>query len=139
MSKNAVNSAIIEKIRLDKWLWCARFFKSRQLAASAVKSGNIKVNGSKAKPSRLISAGDRLIIDKKGLVFEVDVEALSPRRLSATLAAQLYCETRQSIEKREKLREIQKLDRLGGVHVPKNKPDKRGRRERAKLKRGDPN
>jgi len=138
MSKNAVNSGIVDKIRLDKWLWCARFYKTRQLAASAIKSGNVQVNGSKSKPSRSISAGDRLIIDKKGLVFEVDISALSLRRLSATLAAHLYCETQQSIEKREKQREIQKLDRLGRIHAPKNKPDKRGRRQRAKFKRGEP-
>lgn len=139
MTKTNINFVMVDKIRLDKWLWCARFYKTRQIAASAVKSGNVQVNGSKAKPSRSISAGDRLIIDKKELVFEVDVSALSATRLSATLAAKLYCETQQSIEKREKQCEIQKLDRLGRIHAPKTKPDKRGRRDRAKFKRGETN
>lgn len=131
------NSAIIDKIRLDKWLWCARFYKTRQLAASAIKSGNVQVNGSKSKPSRTISGGDRLNIDKKGQLFEIDVIALSSKRLSAVLAAQLYCETQESIEKRQKQREIRKLDRLSAVKLPKNRPDKRGRRQRARLKRGE--
>ena len=85
----------------------------------------------------MISAGDRLVIDKKGLVFEVDVNALSPNRLSATLAVQLYSETESSIENRQRQREIQKLDRLGAIQAPKSRPDKRGRRERAKFKRGE--
>ena len=137
MSKTAVNTGIVDKIRIDKWLWCARFYKTRQLAASAIKSGKVRVNNSKAKPSRSICAGDRLLIDKKGLVFEVDVSALSTNRLSATLAAELYRETQQSIEAREKKNEIRKLDYLGAIQTPKYKPDKRGRRERAKFKRGD--
>ena len=137
MSKTAVNSGIVEKIRLDKWLWCARFYKTRQLAATAIKSGNVKVNSNKAKPSRLIAVGDRLNINKKELVFEVDISALSSKRLSAPLAAQLYCETKLSIEKRLRQREIRKLDRLGAMQVPKNRPDKRGRRDRAKFKRGE--
>ena len=137
MSKSNINSGIVAKIRLDKWLWCARFYKTRQLAASAIKSGKVQVNSSKTKPSRTIAPGDRLIIDKKGLVFEVDVNALSSNRLSATLAAALYSETRESIEKREKQSEIRKLDRLAAIQAPKNKPDKRGRRDRAKFKRGE--
>ena len=137
MSKTAKNSGIMDKIRLDKWLWCARFYKTRQLAASAIKSGNVQVNSNKAKPSRSLFIGDRLVIDKKGLVFEVDVSALSSNRLSATLAAELYSETKASVEKREKQREIRKLDRLGKIQIPKNRPDKRGRRDRAKFKRGE--
>lgn len=126
-----------EKMRLDKWLWCARFYKTRQIAASAIKSGHVKVNHGKAKPSRVIASGDRLIIDKRGLVFEVDVTALSPNRLSATLAAQLYCETQSSIENRQKQRDMRRFHRLGAVQAPKARPDKRGRRERARFKRGE--
>ncbi len=139
MSKTTFNTGIIDKIRLDKWLWCARFFKTRRLAAAAIKSGNVRVNDSNAKPSRSVCAGDRLLIDKKGQIFEVNVCAISPMRLSATLAAQLYRETQRSIDKREKQREIRELERLGRIRAPKNRPDKRGRRERAKYKRGDVN
>jgi ribosome-associated heat shock protein Hsp15 len=137
MSHISMKSEIPEKMRLDKWLWCARFYKTRQLAATAVKTGNVKVNHNKAKPSRMISTGDNLIIDKKGLVFEVDVHALSQNRLSATLAAQLYCETESSIENRQRRHEIRRLDRLGAIQAPRGRPDKRGRRERVKVKRGE--
>lgn len=137
MTKISTNSGQKEQVRLDKWLWCARFFKSRQLAATAIKSSNVVINGSKAKPSRSIAIGDYLVIDKKGLVFEVEVIALSAQRLSATLAAQLYLETEQSIAKRQQRNELQKLDRLSQIRAPKQKPDKRGRRDRAKFKRGE--
>ena len=124
-------------MRLDKWLWCARFFKSRQLAVSAVKSHNVTVNGSKAKPSRTVKIGDNLIIDKKGIVFEIEILGLCANRLSAPLAAQLYRETGKSIEKRKEQQELRKLERLSRIQIPKQKPDKRSRRERAKLKRGE--
>ncbi len=123
-------------MRLDKWLWCARFFKSRQLAVAAIKSSNVTVNGSRAKPARSIAIGDVLLIDKKGLVFEVEITALSAQRSSASLAAELYCETEQSIEKRQQQKEIWKLDRLSRIQAPKQRPDKRGRLERVKFKRG---
>ena len=137
MTKTSTNSGQNEQMRLDKWLWCARFFKSRQLATAAIKSSNVTINGSKAKPSRSITIGDYLVIDKKGLVFEVEVIALSAQRLSATLAAELYLETQQSIAKRQQLSELRKLDRLSQIRAPKQKPDKRGRRDRAKFKRGE--
>ena len=137
MNKISINSGQKEQMRLDKWLWCARFFKSRQLAVTSIKSSNITINGSKAKPSRTIFIGDYLVIDKKELVFEVEVIALSAQRLSAPLAAELYLETEQSIDNRKQRSELRKLDRLSQIRAPKQKPDKRGRRDRAKFKRGE--
>ena len=136
MNKTLINSNQASSMRLDKWLWCARFFKSRQLAVTAIKSHNISVNGSKAKPSRLISTGDYLIIDKNRIVYEIKITGLSAQRLSAPLAAQLYQETEQSIDKRQRQSELRKQERLSRVHAPRHKPDKRNRRERARLKRG---
>ncbi len=136
MNKTLINSSPKNAMRLDKWLWCARFFKSRQLAVTAIKSHNVSVNGSKAKPSRMLTTGDILIIDKKGIVFEVEVLGFSANRLSAPLAAELYLETEQSIVKRYQRQELGKLERLSRVQAPRQKPDKRSRRERAKLKRG---
>ena len=136
MNKTLTNSSHKKAMRLDKWLWCARFFKSRQLAVAAIKSHNVTVNGSRAKPSRMLTIGDFLIIDKKGIVFEVEVLEFSANRLSAPLAAELYLETQQSIVKRQQRQELGKLDRLSRIQAPKQKPDKRSRRERAKLKRG---
>jgi len=136
MKKISTDSGQNVQMRLDKWLWCARFYKSRQLAVAAIKSNNVTVNRSRAKPARSILIGDILLIDKKGVVFEVEITALSKQRVSAPLAAQLYCETEQSIEKRRKQNEIRKLDRLSRIAVPNQKPDKRSRRDRAKFKRG---
>ena len=76
MYKTLTNSSSEKTMRLDKWLWCARFFKSRQLAVSAIKSHNVTVNSSPAKPSRTVKIGDNLIIDKKGIVFEIEILGL---------------------------------------------------------------
>ena len=137
MSKNAENTLIVNKQRLDKWLWSVRFYRTRQIAVSAIRSGNVKVNGQRAKPSRCVNPGDRININKKGLVFDVDIVGLAKQRVSATLAAQLYCETPQSLENREKQHQLRKLDRLARIQTPKHRPDKRSRADRVKFKRGE--
>ena len=123
-----------ESVRLDKWLWAARFFKTRSLAQAAVKGGHVEVGGHRAKPSRLVRAGDRLRITKGEMLFELDVLNLSERRLSAPLARELYQEDEASRKAREEKLEQQRLLRAedGG---PQGRPDKRQRRQIHKLRR----
>ena len=95
--------AAAEGQRLDKWLWAARFFKTRQLAAEAINGGKIEVEGQGAKPGRPIRPGARLIIHKDSLVWEIQILALAPQRRPAAEAALLYEEGEASRERRQAL------------------------------------
>lgn len=90
-----------EKLRIDKWLWAARFYKTRSSATGAVNKGQVLVNGQKPKPSRGISVGDVLSIDRSSQLFTVTVMALNEKRRSATEARLLYEESDESIALRE--------------------------------------
>ena len=87
------NPSVDELVRIDKWLWAARFFKTRSLAAEAIERGKVKVNGDRCKPARHVRGGDLLDIDNGSTEWQVRVLALSDKRGSATLARQLYAET----------------------------------------------
>ena len=117
-------------LRVDKWLWCARFYKSRGLAQEAVEGGHVQVNGERVKPSRLVRIGDRLRITREQERFEVDVVGIPSRRGPATEARQHYSETAESTEARELARQFAKLSRP----VPSGRPDKRERRDLRTLK-----
>ena len=117
-----------EKIRLDKWLWAARFFKTRTVAANAVNGGKVHVNQQRVKSSRPIQVGDRLEITRGQAQSVVDIIALSDERGPAKVAQTLYKETLESIE----LREIKSQQRkLLNASMPRSqgKPDKHQRRE----------
>ncbi len=86
----------VVRVRIDKWLWAARFYKTRSLAADAVDAGQVRVAGERVKPAHAVRLGERIHVRKAGLVFEVDVIALSDRRGGASEAATLYCETAES-------------------------------------------
>lgn len=114
-------------IRLDKWLWAARFFKTRTLAAKACDLGRVQANHQPARSSREVRVGDRLTIKTEGGDFEVEVVALSDMRGPASLAQQLYNETEASREARQKFAE----ERKAGLHfapAPAGRPSKRDRR-----------
>jgi ribosome-associated heat shock protein Hsp15 len=115
------------ELRLDKWLWAARFFKTRQLAVAAINGGKIQVNGQRAKPGRAIRPGARLEIHKESLVWEIEVLAINPQRRPASEAALLYVETEASRLKREAvIRERRDIgDGPGGAE---GRPSKRDRR-----------
>ena len=113
--------------RIDKWLWVARFFKSRTLAASAVKGGKVQCNSERSKPGRTVVAGDRLCIRKGVYEFEVIIEQLSKNRLSASAAKELYTETANSVEKRMARMEQVRAERLS-MPISKSRPNKRDRR-----------
>ena len=114
-------------VRLDLWLWAARFHKTRSLARQAIETGKVEVGGQRAKASRSVRAGDVVRIDKAGEVFEVEVRGLSEKRGPATIARTLYEESAQSRQAREELRATRAAERAG-YHPPEGKPDKRARR-----------
>ena len=108
-----------EKLRVDRWLWAARFFKTRSLAKSAIENGKIELNGNRIKASKEIAQGDLLL-------------ALTDKRGSATIAQGLYEETEQSILERAIVTEKKKIIRAG-YSSPKSKPSKKDRRKIAEL------
>jgi len=114
-------------IRLDVWLWAARFFKTRSLAKQAIEGGKVEVDDVAGKPSKPVHAGDRLRIRRGEESFVVEVLALSERRGSASVAQALYRETDESRQAREALREQRRLEGAGYAK-PASKPDKRARR-----------
>lgn len=118
----------MEPVRIDKWLWAARFFKTRSLAAQAVNGGHVAVNGNKVKPARLVQAGDMLVI-RQGLVdYTVLVLDVSERRGPAVVARTLYEETEASQAKREQVLAERKALNLQGSQ-PDRRPDKHERRK----------
>lgn len=137
-----------DRVRIDRWLWAARFFKTRALAKNAIETGKVlllppgsnattpeaaEARGVKPKPSREIGAGDWLVIRRGDAVQTVRVLGTAERRGSATIASGLFAESAESIEARETERARRQLERAG-LTVPAARPDKRDRRERARLK-----
>ena len=118
--------------RLDKWLWCARFFKTRGLATTAVTGGRVKVNGDRVKPAHDLRAGDRLTLSLNDEPMEVDVVDFPARRGPASQARACYSETADSLKRREVLREQRRLAALARPR-PDTRPDKRERRQMEKF------
>jgi len=118
--------------RLDKWLWCARFFKTRGLATTAVTGGRVKVNGDRVKPAHDLRAGDRLTLSLNDEPMEVDVVDFPARRGPASQARACYAETADSLKRREVLREQRRLAALARPR-PDTRPDKRERRQMEKF------
>jgi ribosome-associated heat shock protein Hsp15 len=119
---------ICDKVRLDKWLWAARFFKTRAMATEAINGGHVHINGTRPKPSRPLLVGDRLTIRKGPDSFEVTVLLLAEKRGSATVARDLYEEDEADRFKREQLAEQRRLEAAALPH-PQRRPDKKGRRQ----------
>ena len=115
------------EVRIDLWLWAARFFKTRALAKQAIEAGKVEINGQGCKPSRGVHVGDRLLIARGEERFEVQAAALSERRGPASEAQQLYRESEESLARRAAEREKRRLEHAG-FQAPKGKPDKRARR-----------
>jgi ribosome-associated heat shock protein Hsp15 len=115
-------------VRLDKWLWAARFFKTRTLAAKACELGRVEAQGQSARSSREVRVGDRLIIQNEGGRYEVDVLAVSEMRGPAAVAQTLYQETESSREARKRFAEERK-DGLHFAPAPAGRPSKRDRRK----------
>ena len=124
-----------DAVRLDKWLWATRFFKTRGQAQQAIKGGKVEINGASPKASRLVRIGDRLEITKGEIGFEIQVDELGERRVSAQLAQAMYSESEASRARRERQVEERRLRQAAGVAGPDRRPDKRERRQLRKINR----
>ncbi|XAH22164.1 S4 domain-containing protein [Xylophilus sp. GW821-FHT01B05] len=118
-----------DTLRLDKWLWSARFYKTRGLAVEEIGKGRVQVNGASAKPSRDVRPGDTIAVRQGPLQRTVVVRALSALRGSATVAQQLYEETPDSLQAREQAAEQRRLAPEPADTLTQGRPTKRNRRE----------
>lgn len=121
---------MVDKVRIDKWLWAARFFKTRSLANEAIAKNQVRINGQRIKPSRLVLVGDVVRIEKAPYEFIVSVLGLNDQRRPASEAKLLYEESEQSIRSREVLAERLRSDRLAHAGLAGDgKPSKKQRRQ----------
>ena len=120
--------------RLDKWLWFARFYKTRSLATAAINGGKVHLNAERVKPAHRVRVGDRLTLSLQGIVGEFEVLGLPQRRGPAAEAHRHYLETPASALRRSQLREQHKLADLSRPR-PETRPDKRDRRRLMRLNR----
>ena len=125
----------VERVRIDKWLWAARFFRTRTAATEAVAGGRVTVNGERAKPSREVAVGDRVEVRTSAERWTVDVRELADRRGSAAAARELYEEAPESAAAREQRRLEAKASRPLGADLG-TRPTKRDRRRLDALRRG---
>ncbi len=135
-NENEVSEGGGTALRIDRWLWCTRLFKSRTLAADAVAGGKVHVNGRRVKPALGVRVGDRVAITRPGFVFECEVLKLPDRRSAASIAQACYAESDSARAAREKYTEAA---RLAAAFAPRSleRPDKHGRRELRRLRGRD--
>ena len=119
----------MERLRIDKWLWAARFYKTRTLASDEIVKGRIQVNAQEAKPSREVKVGDTVVIRQGPVVRTLTVLGISPQRGPASVAQQLYAETPDSIRERERGAEQRRLGIEPAHTIEHGRPTKRDRRE----------
>lgn len=122
-----------DAVRLDKWLWAARFYKTRAAAREMIEGGKVHYNGQRSKPSKIVEVDAELTLRQGNDERTVIVQAISDQRRPAVEAQQLYTETAQSIEKREKMAAARKMNALSMPH-PDRRPDKKERRDLMKFK-----
>lgn len=114
-------------VRLDQWLWAARFFRTRSLAKQAIETGRVEVGGQRAKASRAVRVGDRLEVTRGDERFEIEVLGISAERGSAPVAQLLYAESEASRQRRAQVR-AERAAMRDGFRPPEQRPDKRARR-----------
>jgi ribosome-associated heat shock protein Hsp15 len=125
-----------DKVRIDKWLWAARFFKTRGLAREAIKGGKVELNGIRVKPGRTLAAGDQLAVRRGDDVYEITVLDLGDRRQSAALAQEKYEENPAAMARREAAAKQRKLDYQARADRQR-RPDKRQRRQIVQFTKRD--
>lgn len=118
----------MDKIRLDKWLWAARFYKTRSLAVQEIGKGRVLVNDQPAKPAREVAPGDLVTVRKEDPALHVRVMGISGVRGPAPVARQLYEETRESVAARERAAEMRRLAPEPALGIEAGRPTKRDRR-----------
>ena len=133
MAKHSQIEEEKEAVRLDKWLWAARFYKTRTLAKEMIDGGKVHYNGQRSKPNKIVEVGATLKIRQGSDEKEIVVLALSTQRRGAQEAQLLYRETEQSLANREKLAIARKMNALSMPH-PDRRPDKKERRDLLKFK-----
>ncbi len=121
-----------EVLRIDKWLWVTRFFKTRSLAAKAINAGHIRLNGNRIKSSKLVSVGDSILVKKNNLEYDITVTGILNNRGSATIARTLYDETEQSKLARENELKDKRFFNAG-YQSSAGRPSKQERRDIHKL------
>ena len=127
-SSATLDNKEVDRVRLDKWLWAARFFKTRSLATKACDLGRVDLNGQRAKPARDVRLADKLKVSTPGGDFQIEVLQLSEMRGPAPVAQTLYSETEESKELRQKVsQERRAMPNLGALH--ESRPSKRDRRK----------
>lgn len=131
----STDTAAAPGVRLDRWLWAARQFKTRALATDEIQRGRIRVNDQPAKPSRDVRPGDRIAIRRQGYEQELLVMALSEVRGPAPVAQQLYQETASSLAAAQQAREVRRLGAEPALSQPDGRPTKRDRRQLANWQR----
>ena len=119
----------MDKLRVDKWLWAARFYKTRSLATEEIAKGRVEVNGAEVKPARELKAGDTVTLTQGPVTRTVVVKGLSSMRGPAPVAQQLYAETAESLAKRLRAAEQRRLSPEPAHSIEHGRPTKRGRRE----------
>lgn len=124
----------MDSVRLDKWLWAARFYKTRALAKKAIEGGKVHYNGTRAKTSKSVEVGAIIRVPQGWELMEVEVVALSDQRRGAPEARALYCETAESVARREREAEARRLTNQAMQH-PLKRPDKKQRREIQRFQR----
>jgi len=126
-----------EKIRIDKWLWAARFFKTRSMASQAVSGGKVHVNAARVKPAKIVLIGDEMRIRRGEVEFVVIVQGISGKRRPAKEAQLLYEETEESMLQREEMRHKKRMESAGKMYGPMKRPDKKARRQIRSFTRKD--
>lgn len=123
------------EMRLDKWLWAARFFKTRALAQKHIELGRIKVNGDKVKNSKVIAVGDVIDLQLNSLPYRLTVKGLNTQRRPAPEARLLYAEDENTLKRREEIVQLNKAAQMVGEFTEKGRPTKRNRRLMDEFKR----
>ena len=125
---------VVDSVRLDKWLWAARFFKTRALAKKAIEGGKVHYNGTRTKTSKSVEVGALIRVPQGWDIWEVEVMALSDQRRGAPEARELYQETSESAERRASEAEARRLTNQAMQH-PLKRPDKKQRRDIQRFQR----
>jgi len=126
----------VQNVRLDKWLWAARFYKTRALAREMIEGGKVHYNGQRSKPGKVVELNAMLTLRQGNDERTVIIQGITEQRRPADEAVTLYAETAESVEKREKMAQARKLNALTMPH-PDRRPDKKERRDLMKFKHGD--
>lgn len=124
----------MERLRIDKWLWAARFYKTRSLACDEIIKGRVQVNGQDTKPSREVKADDTVVIRQGPVIRTITVLGISQQRGPAPVAQQLYAETPDSVRHREQAAEQRRLGTEPAQTIEHGRPTKRDRRDIEKAK-----